>query len=225
MTDNVKYIFSPPPGENDSLVVIPPNYVEMGVVPICIRSIDDCGRSVYRGWIEAVEPVADTLRTMARTIMRDIWRVSELAEASVHSLSARYGEKLGRCPHGRIYIDARWRAHDLAAGTRRIRVKREVMLPDHMLDDRSDPIDFERAFEDREIVSRLEEQLIAMGLTDVLEMMRMYTSDSDDEIPKVFGVPEGAAGYQVKNTLFQHFRRGMKRAFKRLSDPVKKRTA
>lgn len=223
MTNEAKNSFSPL-GDDGSLVVIPGNYLETGVIPICIRSIDDRGNSVYRGWIEAVEPVADTLRTMARTIMRDIWRVSELAEASVHSLSARYGEALGRCPHGRIYIDARWRAHDLAAGSRRTRVKREVMLPDHMVD-RRDPYDFERVFEEREIVDRLEDELTAMGLTDVLEMMRMYTSDSDDEIPKVFGVPEGAAGYRAKNTLSQRFRRGMRRAFGRLSDPVNKRTA
>src|SRR5438876_8426159 len=225
MTDEVKNIFSPLSGENGSLVVIPPNYLELGTVPICIRTIDDQGKAVYRGWIEAVTPVADTLRTMARTILLDIWRVSELAEGSVHSLSARFGEKLGLCPHGRIYIDARWRAHDLAAGSRRTRVKREVELPDYMVDERIDPHDFERAFEAREIVDRLEEQFSAMGLTDALEIMRMYTSDCADEIPKVFGIPEGASGYGAKNTLFQQFRRDMRRAFARFSKPPTKRAA
>ena len=197
MTDEVKNIFSPLSGENGSLVVIPPNYLELGTVPICIRTIDDQGKPVCRGWIDAVTPVADTLRTMARTILLDIWRVS----------------------------DARWRAHDLAAGSRRTRVKREVELPDYMVDERIDPHDFERAFEAREIVDRLEEQFSAMGLTDALEIMRMYTSDCADEIPKVFGIPEGASGYGAKHTLFQQFRRDMRRAFARFSKPPTKRAA
>jgi hypothetical protein len=225
MTDEVKNNFSPS-GESGSLVVIPHNYIEVGErFPICIRTIDDYGRAVYRGWIDAVEPVADTLRTIARTIMRDIWRVSELAEASVHSLSARCGEELGRCPQGRIYIDARWRAHDLAAGNRRRRVRLEVELPDHMLDDRADPQDHEELFVQRHLVEKVEQELISEGRIDSVEMMHLYLADCADEIPKVFGIPDGPEGYRAKNTLFQQFRREMRRVFGRVSSPTRKKAS
>src|SRR5437899_1778064 len=103
MTEEVRNIFPAPEGEDEKVVVIPRNYVEEGVVPICIRSIDDDGRPVCRDWIEAVRPVAGKLRCLARKIIQDEWRVSELAEGSVHMLSRRYGARLPSFPSDRIY--------------------------------------------------------------------------------------------------------------------------
>src|SRR5688572_13425192 len=119
MTHLFKNISTVPARENEDLVLIPQNYAEESVVPICIRSIDDLGKPIYRGWIEAVLPIADPLRNLARRILGDVWKVSELTEGSVHGLNARYGQELGRAPSGRIFGDAKWRALDLAAGGRR----------------------------------------------------------------------------------------------------------
>jgi hypothetical protein len=44
---------------------------------------------------------------MARNVLGDVWRVSELAEDTVHTLSALYGEELGRSPTNHIYVNAR----------------------------------------------------------------------------------------------------------------------
>src|SRR5437588_5076730 len=98
MTETVRNIFAAPEGENGPFVVIPPNYVEKRVVPILIRTMDDLGNQVYHGWIEAVQPIAKTLRFLAKRVIRDEWRVSELTESSVHMLSRLHGERLGRSP-------------------------------------------------------------------------------------------------------------------------------
>jgi hypothetical protein len=217
MTREVKNIFLPS-GDDGMFVVIPANYAEAGVVPICISCIDHRGKPVCRGWIDAAKPIAEPLRYLARTFLEDIWRVSELAEGSVHALSARYGERLGRRPSTRIYVEAKWRAQDLAKGCRRARKGKEVQVRDHVLALLKEPHDFVRALEDRELMERLQECLRAWGDTDVLKMMEMYMSDSDDEIPEAFGVPPGAAGYQITNTLKKKFRRTMRRAFELFSN-------
>src|SRR2546427_10279167 len=105
---------STPSQECEGVVVIPSNYAEEGVVPICIRTIDDQGRPVYRGWIEAVRPIADTLRGLARNVIGNVHQVSELADGSVHPLSAKYGGELTRSPSMQIFVYAKYLARDLA---------------------------------------------------------------------------------------------------------------
>src|SRR5579875_1880448 len=46
--------------------MIPEDYLTTGVVPICIRQVDNEGNEVFPGWIEAVPPIADPLRRLAR---------------------------------------------------------------------------------------------------------------------------------------------------------------
>jgi hypothetical protein len=220
VTAQIRNIFSTPEGDGAKLVVIPSDYLREGVVPICIRTTDDAGNPVYRGWIDAVRPIAGQLRFLARTVIRDVWRVSELTEGSVHMLSAKHGQRMGRRPDYRIYRDAKWRARDMAAGDRRIRVRREVRLLEGVRAVIQDPYDFVKDFENRELFTRLQEELRAANQDDVLLMMQMYLSDSDDDIAGVFGAASGAAGYRAKNTLYQRFRRGLRRAAKALRDQM-----
>jgi hypothetical protein len=224
MTATVRNIFD---GfdEPESFVVIPPNYFEQGVVPIFIRTIDDLGNQVYNGWIEAVPPIARSLRFLARTVIRDEWRVSELTEGSVHTLSRLHGERLGRRPSNQIYVDAKWRAKDMAAGGKRFRLRLDVDLYNDTQANIVEPSDFVKDFVNRDLVSHLEERLIELGQTDVLKMMEMYISDSADEIPTVFGIPAGRAGYKAKNTLYKQFRRVMRRLLESPAESGKKRAA
>src|SRR5207244_8220269 len=112
---------------------IPSDYEESGVIPICIRKIDDLGRPVYEGWINAVRPIADPLRALARRVIGNIWQVSELADGSVHALSAKHQDRLGTEPSYQIYAHAKRLARDIAVGGRRARTALDVDLKEHVL--------------------------------------------------------------------------------------------
>ena len=86
-----------------------------GLVPICISATDADGHRIAPRWIEAVIPVADYLRRLARERIGDIWRVSELAELSVHAQWRKHREDFGNYPHRRIAAYARWAARTFGA--------------------------------------------------------------------------------------------------------------
>jgi len=75
------------------IIIVPFDYKEelnSSVVPICIGDIDSEGNPIYREWVErGVVPVADPLRKMGHRVLNDVWRVSELTERAVHSLSRK----------------------------------------------------------------------------------------------------------------------------------------
>jgi len=223
MTEEVQKISLMSQGESEDLVVIPPpDHADVRLVPpICIRMIDDEGRRVHRGWIDATWPIAEKLRFLARMVIGEVWRVSELAEGSVNALSAKHGEKLGKFPSKRIYVHAKWRARDLRVGGYRARMGLDVELRDHVLAVLEEPYNFAKAIEDRDLVSRLEERLEALGQTDVLKWVKMYRTDSEEYITAVFGVQ----GKQARNTLSQQVRRSLRKAFNLLSNPNDKRAA
>jgi hypothetical protein len=193
------------------LVVIPEDHADLDVVPICISDTDSKGRRVSHAWLQAVPPVADPLRRLARTVLGDVWRVSELAQESVHQLSARHGDKLGPAPSRAIYVDASFRASDMAAGGRRARVGLDVELKDHVLASLREPHCFATAFEDKEFFQRLEQRLKILGLKDIQTLLNLYLSESEDQIPTVFAVKANSAG---RNTLSQRFYRGLRKAIK-----------
>ena len=188
------------------MVVIPSNYAEEDVIPICIRAIDDEGRPVYRGWIEAVRPIADTLRGLARRVIGNVHQVSELADGSVHALSAKYGERLGRSPSMQVYVHAKYLAQDLAVGGHRARIGRDVELTDAMLETLPYQDNFEKAYEDREFLERLKEQLRLLGKNDELKMLNLYLTESEHKIAEVFGVKRNS---RARNTLSQRFWRSL----------------
>ena len=194
-------------------VVIPENYEDLGVAPICISDTDPEGRSVAPGWIRAVRPITGPLRRLASNVLGDIWRVSELTESSVHQLSARHGDNLGPAPSRAIYVDASRRASDLAAGGRRARIGLERELKNHVLANIREPYSFEKALEDREFLQRLETCLRTLGQNDLQVLLNLYLSECEDQIPALFGVQPNSS---ARNTLSQRFYRGMRKALKLL---------
>jgi hypothetical protein len=224
VTREVRNIFPSPEDGDQKVVVIPADYLEKRVAPICIRTIDDKGRPVHRGWIEAARRIAGSLRFFARTILHNEERVSELAEDTVHRLSAKHGDRLGRRPHYRLYIFARWRARIIASGGQRSHdFQREVELPPGMRDGRPDPYDFAKAFENREYFTKVEEELLRTGRPDAAKVIQMYLAGSDHEIPEVFGLPSGRDGYRAKNTFFQRIRRDVREVLESFSQPMEKK--
>ena len=144
------------------VVTIPFDYEQLGdkssVVPICINDTDRNGRTIAWGWISAVEPIADRLRSLARRRLDDVWRVSELTEESVHDLWYTHGEDLGIRPQWRVYAQAKWKAEDLRYGSWRVRKGREVALGKLEATLRA-RTDHGAEFERQEMVDMLRQQL------------------------------------------------------------------
>jgi hypothetical protein len=117
-----------------AVVTIPFDYEELedpnSVVPICIEDTDRQGRKIAWGWITAVVPIADRLRKLSRWRLEDEWRVSELAELSVHGVWYKHLDNLGLWPSSRIWHHAKWKAEDLRAGGRRARQGIDEPLPE-----------------------------------------------------------------------------------------------
>jgi hypothetical protein len=78
-------------------------------------------------------PIADRLRHLARRWLGNVWRVSELAEATVHAVWYRYGEDLGFWPTSRLWHHAKWNVEDLRVGGWRARQSVEEPLPEDQI--------------------------------------------------------------------------------------------
>ena len=108
------------------IVVIPFNFEKLSpaeqvkVVPICVTRKDRHGNNIARGWFEAVSKIQAPLRSLARRFL-DVWRTSEIADLAVQSGFRSHGEDFGQRPERRIYVQAKWCAQDLQAGTQRER--------------------------------------------------------------------------------------------------------
>jgi hypothetical protein len=116
-------------------VIIPFDYERLSeaqrrlIVPICIASADRFGNEVASIWFEkGVAPVQERLRDLARYNLRDVWRVSELAEITVHKLWERHGKDAGDSPWRRVWARAVWEARALAKGESTWRIKHRVPL-------------------------------------------------------------------------------------------------
>lgn len=86
-----------------SFVTIPfvtkPGCYRCGLGPICIAQTDAGGRRIASGWFEAVVTIAEYLRKHACRRVGRVWRVSELAELSVHAQRRNHGEGFGTYPN------------------------------------------------------------------------------------------------------------------------------
>src|SRR5690606_33718200 len=98
------------------------------LVPICISIVDENGENIHPRWIEATAQAAGQIRQLARKVLRDVWRASELAELSLQAQWRKHGEDFGRYPHLRIARYARWKAADLRCGDWRLRKGMEILL-------------------------------------------------------------------------------------------------
>ena len=191
------------------IIIVPFDYKEelnSSVVPICIGDIDSEGNPIYREWVErGVVPVADPLRKMGHRVLNDVWRVSELTERAVHSLSRKYGGNLGDDPSLRVLKRAHWYAEDLRAGGRRARRKTEVELFTAKLETLQDQFDLVSDVVAKDTLDRLMEELKRQGLHDIREMVPMMLRDCDaHEFVSRFR--------KSRNTLSQRFYRGMRKA-------------
>ena len=191
------------------VIIVPFDYKEesnFSVVPICIGDIDSDGNPIYREWVErGVVPVADQLRKIAQRVLNDVWRVSELTERSVHSLSRKHGGNLGRDPSLRVLKRAHWYAEDLRVGGQRIRRKTDVELLDTKLETLQDQFDMVSDLVAKDTLDRLMEELDRQGLHDIREMVPMMLRGCDAR--------EFVSRFQKsRNTISQRFYRGMRRA-------------
>ena len=117
-----------------AVVTIPFDYetgrYRRGLIPICISDTDEYGQQIEWRWFEAAAKMADYLRSLARLRLRDVWRVSELAELSIHANGRNHAGKEVRRPDRLVAAYARWTAEDLRCGDHRLRKCTEVLLGD-----------------------------------------------------------------------------------------------
>lgn len=162
-----------------SVVVIPFAFesgrCRRGVVPICVPEEDSEGQRIAWRWFEAVVPVADYLSGLARERLFDVWRVSELAEVSVHAQWRNHGEDFGKHPHLRIAAYARWAAEDLRCGGSRLRKRLDILLGGR---DRSlvDPIDHQLRFDTAHCVHQLRSAVQKMASEEAAHILDMVLS-------------------------------------------------
>lgn len=163
------------------VVVIPFNFEELPpaeqtkVVPICLARQDRQGKNIAWGWFEAVSKVQNPLRSLARRLLRDVWRTSEISDMAVQSLWASHGDDLGRRPENRVYTQAKWYAQDLQAGSQRERRGRTVALEDLEESIRKkalvDPAEYDARYMAGIQLSELSRRLEELGKGDVSEML------------------------------------------------------
>jgi DNA-directed RNA polymerase specialized sigma24 family protein len=211
------------------VVTIPFDYEQLpepkNVVPICIEDTDRRGRKIAWGWFTAVVPIADRLRGLARRRLNDEWRVSELAETTVHEIWYKHLDDLGLWPSARIWRHAKWKAEDLRLGGWRARRGIDLPLPE---DDRAlaslfqiaDPKalarllpqrhwDFTNEIERRQFYQLLVNTMKLRGDIQAAEMLDMLCHGvSRAEINAYF--------QQKPNTLTQSLHRALRRALSEL---------
>ncbi|MGA8594659.1 MAG: hypothetical protein WB676_07935 [Bryobacteraceae bacterium] len=191
------------------VITIPVDYDEKlqpSVVPICICDTDLEGRLIHPDWFElGVTPVADRLRRLARRVLNDVWRVSEIAELAVHSIWRNRGPNLGTDPGTVVYKRAKWYAEDLRAGGRRLRAGTEVELFSETVGLLQDQFDLVAEAQNQDILDKLVAQASEMGMADAVAMVPMMLRGcSADEYIERFG--------KKRNTLTQMFFRNMRKA-------------
>jgi DNA-directed RNA polymerase specialized sigma24 family protein len=157
-----------------ALITIPDNFelLPAGLAPICVEDHDSAGKPIHVEWIDrGVRPIHKDLCNLVTVLIGDVWAVSEIVNRSVHGLSSRYGDNLGREPHARVYSRAQWEAKDDAAGGRRLRQRLDQSLDE--LDAELlnayliDSTDYERAYESRldiEALASTDELRLIIGL-------------------------------------------------------------
>ena len=188
--------------------VVPFDYNEethSSIVPICIADTDSEGNPVNRDWIEhGVVPVADPLRNVAQRLLNDRWRVSEITEHAVHTLSRKHHGSLADEPSRRVLNYVRWFAADLRVGGRRARCKADVELFAAKLQTIPEPYDLVSDLLAKDTLNRLLEALDRQGSHDLHEMASMMLRDC--------AISEFEERFRTsRNTLSQRFYRGVRR--------------
>lgn len=177
------------------------------VIPIYLNDTDDNGETIFFGWIEVVARLQDKLRALARRILGDVWRVSELTDLTVHRIWRKYRSNLGSNPGFRVYVTARRIAHSLEDPGARAHLSRNVSLD--ALDDYrkfavGDANEVERAYCTHLDLQRFEARLKQLGKKNELDLYRMLKAGySWYEIGERMG--------ERSNTVYRRFRRLLRR--------------
>ena len=157
------------------VVTIPFNYrpERDSIVPICVSDTNSLGERIAEGWIIALADVANPIRGLARRVLQDVWRASELADETLDDLSRLHGDDLGKNPAARVYVQAKWMALDKRAGGRRARKGLELEPYQVLMDHLREPRDFAEEYERKQFLSVLDARLAELGFADVRRMMRL----------------------------------------------------
>jgi hypothetical protein len=183
------------------VVIIPSNYEQLPeserkmIVPICITSVDRLGNPIAAVWFEkGVVPVQDQLRRIARVRLRDVQRVSELAEITVHKLWERHGENAGVWPWRRVLVRAVWEARDLAAGNSPWRINHTVPLSMDSLERDlynngiADPNRYDEIYQQQLLLDLVERRIAEDHRPEIREVFKMLRQGYNwDEIGSRLG--------------------------------------
>ena len=177
------------------------------VIPIYLNDTDDSGETIFFGWFEVVVRLQDKLRALSRTILGDVWRVSELTDLTIHRLWRRYKHNLGCDPCFRVYVTARRIAHSLEDPGARVHLSLNFSL-DALEDYRKfavgDANEIERAYCTSLDLQRFEARLRELGRKNELAVYRMLKAGYYwHEIGNRVG--------ERPNTVYRRFRRLLQR--------------
>jgi DNA-directed RNA polymerase specialized sigma24 family protein len=192
-----------------AVITVPFDYSDTthpGVVPICIMETDAYGNPIHREWIDyGVVPVAKNLLRIARRLLHDEFRASEITQYAVDSLSRTHGNQIGDRPTIKVLNRARLHAVDLRSGGRRSRRQLDVELFAETLEALEDKTDFAAALEARDTLDRIMEEVERLGLQRVKELLPLMLRNAEgQELSALFG--------QKRNTITKRFYRGMRKA-------------
>jgi hypothetical protein len=194
-----------------AVITIPFDYDEKlhpSVVPICISGTDEDGQAIHPDWFQfGVAPGADNLRRIARKVLSDVWRVSEITEYAVHSVWRNRGVNLPNDPEIVVYTRAKWYAEDVKVGGQRARHGADVELLQTTVDLLKARFEVIAETGNQDTLDRLVAQARQMGMTEAAEMVPMMLQGCPaEEYVKRFG--------KKRNTLSQMFFRNMRKAAK-----------
>lgn len=185
------------------MVVIPQNYEGLTdaqrtqTIPICITAHDQHGQPIAAEWFfRGVEAVRNQLVRIAYYALGDPWCVSELTEAAVHRLWARYGHSLGRCPHRRVLKKTTWVGEELKVGDWRKRKYPSLYLALDAFEEKirdptlADPRKYPELLEQQLMLDSVEERLKLEGRTAMLTIYQLIRRGySWREVAERIGAP------------------------------------
>ena len=187
------------------VVVIPQNYEDLPsvqrkqIIPICITDCDGLGHQIASEWfVDGVAPVRKQLVGLAHHVLGDPWRVSELAETTVHRLWARHGSEVGRYPARRVLVKAKWVAQELKNGDWRKTKYPKLYLALDALDEKirdqtlADPNEYPKLFEQQIMLDSVEDRLNREGRSLIRTMFQLIRRGySWQDVADRVGLPTG----------------------------------
>jgi hypothetical protein len=131
-------------------------------------------------------------------VLGDPWRVSELAETTVHRLWARHGSEVGRYPARRVLVKAKWVAQELKNGDWRKTKYPKLYLALDALDEKirdqtlADPNEYPKLFEQQIMLDSVEDRLNREGRSLIRTMFQLIRRGySWQDVADRVGLPTG----------------------------------